>query len=56
MKDSFILLKNIGKLKKGKKFESFDGLVSAVVVDMNNDKEQTIRFDNKEWFKQYKIK
>jgi hypothetical protein len=51
MKNNFVLLKDIGKLKKGKKFESFDGIVSAVVVDIDDDKEQTIRFDDKEWFK-----
>jgi hypothetical protein len=56
MEDNFVLLKDIGELKKGKKFESFGGLVSAVVVDMGDSKEQTIRFDNKEWFKLIKKK
>lgn len=46
----FILIKDIGKLKKGKKFDSFGGLVSAVVVEVD-DKNKTIRFDDKEYFK-----
>jgi hypothetical protein len=56
MEDNFVLLKDVGKFKKGKKFESFGGLVSAVVVDMDNGKEQIIRFDDKEWFEQFKKK
>lgn len=48
--DKFTLLKDIGNLRKGKKFDSFGGLVSAVIV-MVDGKEKTIRFDNKEFFK-----
>lgn len=52
--DRFQLLKDIetdnGKLRKGKKFDSFGGLVCA--VDMKIDgKTKSIRFDDKEYFK-----
>jgi hypothetical protein len=52
MEDNFVLLKDVGKLKKGKKFKSFGGLVFGVTVDTGNNKEQIIRFDDKEWFEQ----
>ena len=48
--DKFTLLKDIGNLRKGKKFDSFGGLVSAINVIVDG-KEKTIRFDDKEWFK-----
>lgn len=52
--DRFQLLKDIetdnGKLKKGKKFDSFNGLVCAVDVKVDG-KTKSIRFDDKEYFK-----
>lgn len=50
IRDKFILLKKVGKHKKGKIFESFGGLVSGIVVEIDG-KDETIRFDNTEYFK-----
>jgi hypothetical protein len=50
IRDKFILLKKIGKHKKGEVFESFGGLVSGITVEIDGI-EQTIRFDNPEYFR-----
>jgi len=55
--DRFQLLKDVetdnGKLKKGKKFDSFGGLVCAIDVEVDG-KRKSIRFDDKEYFKSVK--
>lgn len=52
--DRFQLLLDVetddGKLKKGKKFDSFGGLVCGVTVKVDG-KNKTMRFDDKEYFK-----
>jgi hypothetical protein len=47
MRDKFKLLKPFGKHKKGKIFESFGGLVCGITDNKTN---QTIRFDDKNYF------
>lgn len=51
MNDKFVLLKSVGKFKKGKIFESFGGIVCGVVVELANGEEKTIKFYDSTWFK-----
>lgn len=46
----FELLKNVGNLKKGKKFEAFGGLVSGLTVNQNG-KLISLSFLDKKYFK-----
>jgi hypothetical protein len=55
LQDRFVLLKPIGHFKKGKVFESFGGLVSGVVVEMEEGEVQ-INFSDPEWFSLKKTK
>ena len=50
-KFEFILLQDVGEYKKGKVFDSFGGLVSGVVVGLNNNEEKKLLFYDSEWFK-----
>lgn len=46
----FRLLKDTDKVKKNKKFDCYNGLVSGVVLTING-KQEKINFTNKEYFK-----
>jgi hypothetical protein len=50
-RDKFVLIKSVGNLKKGKTFDSFGGLVSAIDIQLEDGTEKTIRFDDTEYFK-----
>lgn len=45
----FELIKKFGEYKKGRVFDSFDGLVRGIAT--NSKKSKTVNFDDKTYFK-----
>jgi len=55
MNSIFILQQDIGNLKKGRKFDSFGGIVSGITIEIEKEEKQ-ISFANKKYFKLQKLK